>query len=58
MTSAGAVEFDEESVKANIQAVRPGMLHFAVSLKTGAGMQEYLHFFTTRLAEVSEKMPV
>src|SRR5271154_5384628 len=41
---AEAVEFDEETVKANIQAVRPGMPHFAVSAKTGAGMPEYLRF--------------
>jgi hydrogenase nickel incorporation protein HypB len=58
MDLAEAVEFDEESLKANIQAVRPGMLHFAVSSKTGAGMQEYLQFLTTRLVEVFEKMPV
>jgi len=58
MDLAEAVEFDEESVEANIQAVRPGMLHFAVSSKTGGGLQEYLQFLTTRLAELSEKMPV
>ena len=58
MDLAEAVEFDEESLKANIQAVRPGMPHFAVSSKTGAGMQEYLQFLTTRLVEVFEKMPV
>jgi hydrogenase nickel incorporation protein HypB len=52
---ADAVEFDEESVKANIQAVRPGMLHFAVSAKTGAGLQEYLQFLTVRLAELTQK---
>jgi hydrogenase nickel incorporation protein HypB len=48
---AEAVEFDEETVKANIQAVRPGMRHFAVSAKTGAGLEEYLHFLTTQSAE-------
>ncbi len=50
MDLAAAVEFDEESVKANIQAVRPGMRYFAVSAKTGAGLQEYLQFlqFPTR----------
>jgi hydrogenase nickel incorporation protein HypB len=55
---ADAVEFDEETVKANIQAVRPGMLHFAVSAKTGAGLQEYLRFLTVRLAELTQKTPV
>jgi hydrogenase nickel incorporation protein HypB len=58
MDLAAAVEFDEESVKANIQAVRPGMRQFAVSSKTGAGLQEYLQFLTGRLAELTEKTPV
>jgi hydrogenase nickel incorporation protein HypB len=55
---AEAVEFDEESVKANIQAVRPGMSHFVVSAKTGAGLQEYLQFLTVRLAELAQKTSV
>jgi hydrogenase nickel incorporation protein HypB len=55
MDLAEAVEFDEESVKANIQAVRPGMRYFAVSAKTSAGMQEYLQFLTIRLAELTRK---
>jgi hydrogenase nickel incorporation protein HypB len=50
-----AVEFDEETTKANIQAVRPGMSYFAVSAKTGAGLQEYLQFLTGRLAESTHK---
>src|ERR1700730_5497746 len=58
MDLAAAVEFDEESVKANIQAVRPGMRQFAVSSKTGAGLQEYLQFLTARLAELEPKTPV
>jgi hydrogenase nickel incorporation protein HypB len=58
MDLAEAVEFDEESVKANIQAVRPGMRHFAVSAKTGAGLQEYLQLLTARLTELTQKMPV
>jgi hydrogenase nickel incorporation protein HypB len=58
MDLAEAVEFDEEAVKANIQAVRPGMQYFAVSSKTGAGMQEYLQFLTTRIAHLAETMPV
>jgi hydrogenase nickel incorporation protein HypB len=58
MDLAEAVEFDEESVKANIQAVRPGMRQFAVSTKTGFGLQEYLQFLTVRLAELREDVPV
>jgi hydrogenase nickel incorporation protein HypB len=52
---AQAVEFDEETVKANIQAVRPGMRHFGVSAKTGAGLEECLHFLTTQYAEFAEE---
>jgi hydrogenase nickel incorporation protein HypB len=48
MDLAEAVEFDEETMKANIQAVRPGMPHFTVSTKTGAGLPEYLDFIRAR----------
>jgi hydrogenase nickel incorporation protein HypB len=58
MDLAEAVEFDEESLKANIQAVRPGMHHFTVSAKTGAGMPEYLQFLIAQLAEYTQKTPV
>ena len=58
MDLAEAVEFDAECVKANIQAVRPGMQHFAVSAKTGAGLQEYLQFLTVRFTELTQNMPV
>ena len=58
MDLAEAVEFDEAAVMANIQAVRPGMRHFVVSAKTGAGMDEYLQFLTARLTELMQKMPV
>jgi hydrogenase nickel incorporation protein HypB len=51
---AEAVEFNEESVKANIRAVRPGMRHFVVSAKTGAGLQEYLQFLAVRFAELAQ----
>ncbi len=54
---AEAVEFDEATVKANIQAVRPGMPHFVVSVKTGAGLPEYLQFLKTRLASLRESVP-
>jgi hydrogenase nickel incorporation protein HypB len=55
---AEAVEFNEKSMKANIQAVRPGMRHFVVSAKTGKGLQEYLQFLTIRLAQLTQKAPV
>ncbi|HEY4048569.1 MAG TPA: hydrogenase nickel incorporation protein HypB [Acidobacteriaceae bacterium] len=58
MDLAAAVEFDEEAVKANIQAVRPGMRYFAVSSKTGAGMQEYLQFLTAQLRELTQQAPI
>jgi hydrogenase nickel incorporation protein HypB len=58
MDLAEAVEFDEETTKANIQAVRPGMRHFAVSAKTGAGMEEYLQFLKAQAAALAQKLPV
>jgi hypothetical protein len=58
MDLAEAVEFDEETMKANIQAVRPGMQHFTVSAKTGAGLQEYLQFLKAGLAALRETAPV
>ncbi|MGH9941073.1 MAG: hydrogenase nickel incorporation protein HypB [Pyrinomonadaceae bacterium] len=44
MDIAGAVEFDLDAARANIQSARPGMKVFEVSAKTGAGMDEFLHF--------------
>ncbi|HZD94843.1 MAG TPA: hydrogenase nickel incorporation protein HypB [Candidatus Sulfotelmatobacter sp.] len=44
MDLAAAVEFDEAAALASIQAVRPGMQVLHVSAKTGAGMDDYLHF--------------
>jgi hydrogenase nickel incorporation protein HypB len=51
MDLAAAVEFDEKSAMANIQAVRPGMQVFQVSAKSGAGMEECLNFLVQRRAE-------
>jgi len=42
MDLAEACEFDIETAKANIEAVRPGMRIIATSAKTGAGMNEWL----------------
>jgi hydrogenase nickel incorporation protein HypB len=58
MDLAEAVEFDEEAAKANIQAVRPGMRHFAVSAKTGSGLPEYLEFLTLQLTALAQRTPV
>jgi len=44
MDLAAVVEFDEEMVNQNIQAVRPGMKVFKVSAKSGEGMNEFLEF--------------
>jgi hydrogenase nickel incorporation protein HypB len=55
---ADAVEFDEETAKANIQAVRPGMRCFMVSAKTGVGLEEYFEFLTSRLGEASQNKRV
>src|SRR6202040_876489 len=52
MDLASAVEFDWYSAYGNIQAVRPGMRVFRVSAKTGEGMDEYLGFLASRLAEL------
>jgi hydrogenase nickel incorporation protein HypB len=42
MDLAGAVEFDAQAARDNIQRVRPGMRVFEVSAKTGAGMDELM----------------
>jgi hydrogenase nickel incorporation protein HypB len=55
---AGAVEFDEAAVNANIQAVRPGMEVIKVSAKTGQGMDGYLGFLVSRLTELRQKAAV
>jgi hydrogenase nickel incorporation protein HypB len=49
---AAAVEFNWDAAFGNIQAVRPGMRVFRLSAKTGEGMEEYLQYLGTRLAEL------
>lgn len=44
MDLAEAVEFDLETARGNIQAVRPGMQMVEVSVKSGAGLDDYLSF--------------
>jgi hydrogenase nickel incorporation protein HypB len=55
---ATAVEFDELTANANIQAVRPGMRVFKVSAKTNEGMDDCLQFLKERLAERLQKAPM
>ena len=54
---AEAVDFDEQTLSANIQAVRPGMRQFLVSAKTGAGVSGYLQFLTGIQAEFMHQLP-
>ena len=55
---AEAVEFSWETAYNNIQAVRPGMPVFQLSAKTGIGMEQYLNFLATRLAELRQAATV
>ena len=57
MDLASAVEFDEATARANIQAVRPGMQVFTVSSKSGAGMEEFFSFLVRRSAELRAATP-
>jgi hydrogenase nickel incorporation protein HypB len=57
MDLAAAVEFDEVAVRANIQAMRPGMQVFMVSSKTGAGMEEFFNFLARRSADLHSATP-
>ena len=50
---AAAVEFDEDAVRANVQAVRPGMRQFSVSAKTGAGMEDWLQFLAQQVRQAA-----
>ncbi len=54
---AEAVEFDDHTLNANIQAVRPGMRQFLISAKTGAGVRAYLQFLTGIQAEFMHQLP-
>jgi hydrogenase nickel incorporation protein HypB len=50
---AAAVEFDEQTANANIQAMRPGIPVLKVSARTNEGMTGYLQW----IAEMSSKLP-
>lgn len=51
MDLESAVEFDAAAARRNIEAVRPGMPIFAVSAKTGQGMEEWVQY----LRETSQR---
>jgi hydrogenase nickel incorporation protein HypB len=57
MDLAAAVEFNEDAVRANIQAVWPGMQVFTVSSKSGGGMEEFFNFLVCRSAALSTATP-
>jgi hydrogenase nickel incorporation protein HypB len=46
---ASAVEFDWETARANIEAVRPGMPVLAVSSKIGTGMDLWISYLENRI---------
>lgn len=48
---AAAVEFDSITAKRNIESVRPGMIVFDVSARSGQGMDAYLNFLRFRREE-------
>ena len=48
---ATVVEFDWETARKSIEAVRPGMMIFRLSAKTGEGMNDYLEFLAGQLRE-------
>ena len=51
MDLAGAVEFEEATAIANIEAVRPGMKIFKVSAKSGLGISDFMDYIAQRRAE-------
>ncbi|HET6977174.1 MAG TPA: hydrogenase nickel incorporation protein HypB [Pyrinomonadaceae bacterium] len=51
MDLAEAVEFDLDAARASIQAVRPGMETIELSVKSGAGVDRYLDFLHTQVAQ-------
>lgn len=49
MDLAEAVEFDLQAARANIQEVRPGMQTLELSVKSGAGVDDFISFLQQRL---------
>jgi hydrogenase nickel incorporation protein HypB len=52
MDLAAAAEFNSSAARANIQAVRPGMLVFELSTKSGEGIRDYFDFLATSLTQM------
>ena len=52
MDLAAATDFDSVAAHRNILAVRPGMRIFALSAKTGAGVDEFLAFLRSQQAQL------
>lgn len=52
MDLAEAVEFDLQAARANIQEVRPGMQTLELSVKSGAGVDDFISFLQQRLEVV------
>lgn len=48
---AAAVEFDAAKARSSIQSVRPGMLVFELSAKTGDGMRDWLEWLKEKALE-------
>ncbi len=55
MDLAAVVEFDWRAVKANIEAVRPGMQVFELSARTSQGMNELLAYLQQKSAARSSR---
>jgi hydrogenase nickel incorporation protein HypB len=53
MDLAAAVEFDLAAARRNIEAVRPGMQILEVSVKSGAGMDDWMRFLDRQIEAVS-----
>lgn len=51
---AAACEFDCDLARGNIEAVRPGMRILETSVKTGAGLDEWLAYLAERRAGLAE----
>jgi len=49
MDLAAAVEFDLQSARENIHAVRPGMRIMELSVKSGQGVEDYMAFLDSKL---------
>src|SRR6185369_1314105 len=55
MDLASVVDFDLEAARTNIQHVRPGMTTLEVSVKTGAGITDYLDLI---VSHVNQKVSI